>query len=150
MDELPFIQDPFVFSNHLKSLKAHRGANKNKLARKYSLSKSDKIAILEKTNYKCHICGDTVAVNAFEADHIHAHSSEVNNKLDNFLPACRLCNNYRWHYDPEEIKWILKLGVWLRGEIRKSTPLGKAAAEKFVKYEVRREGRKKDSSSRKS
>lgn len=145
MAELPFIQDPVVFSNHLKSLKAHRGANKNKLARKYSLSKSDKIAILEKTNYKCHICGDTVAVNAFEADHIQAHSSAVNNKLDNFLPACRLCNNYRWHCDPEEIKWILKLGIWLRGEIRKSTPLGKAAAEKFVQYEVRREGRRKDS-----
>ena len=122
MDELPFIQDPVVFSNHLKELKAHRGTNKNKLARKYSLSKSDKIAILEKTNYKCHICGDTVAVNAFEADHIQAHSTAVNNKLDNFLPACRLCNNYRWHYDPEEIKWILKLGIWLGGNQEKYTP----------------------------
>ena len=83
-------------------------------------------------------------MNAFEADHVQAHSSTVNNKLDNFLPSCRLCNNYRWHYNPEEIKWILKLGVWLRGEIRTDTALGKAAAEKFIKHEVRREGRKKN------
>jgi len=36
----------------------------------------------------------------------------------------------------------LKLGVWIRGEIRTDTALGKAAAEKFIKHEVRRKGRK--------
>lgn len=142
MNELPLIKDAVALSLHFKELKANRGANKNKTARKYSLSKKDKISILEKTDYKCHICGGTVALNAFEADHVQAHSSTVNNKLDNFLPSCRLCNNYRWHYNPEEIKWILKLGVWLRGEIRTDTALGKVVAEKFIKHEVRREGRK--------
>jgi hypothetical protein len=142
-NELPFFESSEKLIERLITLKAERGARKNKLARKYSLSKKDKTAILEKTNYKCHICGGEVALNTFEADHIQAHSSLVNNKLDNFLPSCRLCNNYRWHCDAEEIKWVLKLGVWLRGEMMHKTSIGLLASEKFIKHEIRREGRKK-------
>ena len=143
MNELPFINNPEKFISHLNQLKACRAAAKKKTPRKYTLSPSDKKAILQKTNSKCHICGGAVTLNQFEADHVEVHSSSNNNRIDNFLPACRTCNNYRWFYDPEELKWILKLGVWINSEIRKSTSFGKLAADKFILQEIRRENRRK-------
>ena len=143
MNDLLFIKNPELLASHLKELKTLRISKKKKEVRKYSLTKSDKIAILEKTNYKCHICGGTVALNAFEADHVEVHSAAVNNRIDNFLPACRTCNNYRWFYEPEEIKWILKLGIWLKTEIERNTRIGKLSAKKFILYEINRESRRK-------
>ena len=143
MNELPFIARAEILSSHIKQIQQNRKLNKKKEVRRYRLSTQDKIAILEKTNYKCHICGGTVAMNAFEADHVEAHSATLNNKIDNFLPACRTCNNYKWHYSPEEIRWILKLGVFFMGQIRDNSPFGKMAGEQFIKHEIRREGRRK-------
>lgn len=143
MNDISFIKNPKLLAFHLQELRILRVSKKKKAARKYSLSKADKIAILEKTNYKCHICGGDVSLNTFEADHVEVHSSMPNNNIDNFLPACRTCNNYRWFYEPEEIKWILKLGVWLRTSIEKNTSIGKLAAEKFVQHEIKRDSRRK-------
>jgi hypothetical protein len=75
--------------------------------------------------------------------HVKAHSSGGENIADNFLPACRLCNNYRWHYDADEIKWILKLGVWTRWQILHNTVSGKLIAEGFIKKENAREKRRR-------
>ena len=142
MKDLPFIKTPDALAVHLQELRRIRKLNKKKVSRKYRFSKADKKEILEKTNYACHICGGKVTIANFEADHVQVHSSSVNNRIDNFLPACRICNNYRWFYDPEEIKWILKLGVWLKTKREKETPLGKAAAGLFVKHEKNRRGRR--------
>jgi HNH endonuclease len=143
MNELPFIAESQKFCQHLNEIKLERVSQKKKIARKYNLTKADKILILEKTNYKCHICGGSVTLGNFEADHVEAHSSSVNNKIDNFLPACRTCNNYRWFYSASEIKWILKLGVWLKTQIQTNTAVGKLACEKFILNEVKREARRK-------
>lgn len=59
-------------------------------------------------------------------------------RVDNYLPACFICNNYRWHYLPEELQLILKIGVWARTEIEKETTLGNAMALKFAAKENRR------------
>jgi hypothetical protein len=56
--------------------------------------------------------------------------------VDNYLPAHAVCNNYRWDYTPDEYQLILKLGVWLKGEILRETRIGKDAAEKFVKKQA--------------
>lgn len=48
-----------------------------------------------------------------------AHSGVVAHRLDNYLPAHTLCNNYRWNYGCEEFQLILKLGVWPRAQIEK-------------------------------
>jgi hypothetical protein len=63
--------------------------------------------------------------------------------LDNYLPAHKTCNNYRWHYSPEEFQIILKLGVWLRTQIEKETTIGKAAGAAFVAHDLRRAARRK-------
>ena len=65
-----------------------------------------------------------------------SHSSGGAHSIDNYLPAHSVCNNYRWDYTPDEYQLILKLGVWLKGEILRETKIGRDAAEKFVKKQA--------------
>jgi hypothetical protein len=53
-----------------------------------------------------------------------------------------MCNNYRWDYLAEEFQEILRLGVWLKTRIERKTEVGKNAADKFIKSEKRRIGRR--------
>ncbi len=39
---------------------------------------------------------------------------------------------------PEEVQAVLKLGVFVKNEIEKDTPLGQELAEQYVKKEQRR------------
>ena len=71
-----------------------------------------------------------------QADHISAHSTGGEHNINNFLPACSVCNNYRWHYSAEEIQIILKLGVWARTKIITEKVLGREIAIRFVKHEL--------------
>jgi hypothetical protein len=76
--------------------------------------------------------------NNFEADHVKSHIGGGDNRIDNYLPSCQTCNNYRWHYLPEEIQWILKIGVWAKTQIETNTVIGKNIADRFMNYEARR------------
>ena len=44
---------------------------------------------------------------------------------------------------PEEVQAVLKLGVFVKNEIEKNTPLGQTVAEQYVKKELRRQKRLK-------
>ena len=90
--------------------------------------------MLKKTGGKCHVCGGDIE-DYWEADHVLAASGGGTNLADNFLPAHRVCNNYRWDYLADEFQEILRLGVWLRTEIEKQSAVGKAAGEAFLKKE---------------
>jgi hypothetical protein len=143
MIDLPLITSQQKLTKRIKLLRARRKARKQKAKRSYSLSTASKKIILKKTGNTCHICGCRVTIRSFQADHVKAHSSSVNNRIDNFLPACSVCNNYRWFYEPEELKWILKLGVWLKTRIEKESNIGIKAAEEFIKYDKSRRQRRK-------
>ena len=143
MKELDFIDKPETLSRVLKQLKKNRESAKVKTKRSYSLDKMERIAIWQKTDGNCHICGMQVDENEFEADHVKNHSSGGNNEIDNFLAACKTCNNYRWHYSPEEVQWILKIGVWAKTKIDLFDSVGKFIAKSFVKKEIEREKRRK-------
>ena len=143
MYDLPVVKSVPAFTRRIKLLRARRKTRKQKATRTYSLSPASKKIILLKTGHTCHICGGRVTIRTFHADHVKAHSSSVNNRIDNFLPACALCNNYRWFYEPEELKWILKLGVWLKTKIEKESPIGMQAAELFISYDKNRRARRK-------
>jgi len=54
--------------------------------------------------------------------------------VENFLPACQVCNRLRWHYRPDEIKEILQIGIYARTEIRHKTELGKEIGRLFVRH----------------
>ena len=63
--------------------------------------------------------------------------------VDNYLPAHRLCNNYRWDYLPEEHQLLMKIGVWCRKQIEEQTELGKRIGEGFLNHERQRINRRK-------
>ena len=90
-----------------------------------------------KTDGRCHFCGCNVSVGAFEANHVKNHASGGGSCAESFLPACKICNNYRWHYSHEELQWILKIGVWVSHNIVKRTKLGSLIANAFITKEVR-------------
>jgi len=87
------------------------------------------------------VCGGPID-GYWEADHVLAHSGGGDNSVDNYLPAHRTCNNYRWDYLPEEFQEILRLGVWLRTQIEKQTVIGQSAGEAFIRYEKSRIARR--------
>jgi hypothetical protein len=124
-------------ARRLYDLHMERKGLKQKIPRKTSLTKNQRIKILEKTGFKCHICGIKIIDNKFQADHVESHCRGGLGIEDNFLPSCNTCNNYRWHYLPEEIHWVLKLGVFAKTQIEKKATLGKHFAESFINYEIR-------------
>lgn len=144
MNELPFIKTPAAFQHALRTLAESRKKGKTKAKRKIRLTKEDRHIIYLKTGGKCHVCGRDLPVDKFEADHVKSHSSGGTSLADNFLPSCSTCNNYRWHYLPEEFQWILKLGVWARTEIARGTAIGNQMNQAFVRKEMVREARRKE------
>jgi hypothetical protein len=98
---------------------------------------------LDATGKRCHICGGKIVGDKWQADHVLAHSGGGLHALDNYLPAHALCNNYRWDYSAEEFQHILKLGVWIRTQIERGTPVGKMAARQFLSHEKSRLKRRK-------
>jgi hypothetical protein len=107
------------------------------------LTARDRQVVLAKTGSRCHICGGRIRTHErWCADHVFGHANGGTCEVDNFLPAHAICNNYRWHYGPEELQWILKLGVWFRSRIEKDDPLAMQLAERFVLYDARRNARR--------
>ena len=143
MNELPFVTTPELFTAELVKLRNLREQVKTKQPRTRRLSNKERILIHAKTDGQCHVCSRKLNADEYEADHVKPHSSGGGNVVENFLPACRTCNNYRWNYLSDEFQWILKLGVWLKTEIEKETAIGKLASNAFIKYEIRRETRRR-------
>lgn len=133
------------FSAHLRDLKNDRLSTKkehrDKVSRK-SLSASLRKEIFNRTNGACHICGGKIK-GRWHADHVAHHSVGGPHDALNYLPAHPSCNSARKGFDPEELQWILKLGVWMKTEIEKETALGEEAAIKFCAYETKRISRQK-------
>src|SRR5438552_3130409 len=100
MNELPYINSSTIFQQELIRIASLRQTGKLKQKRRYALTKEERKIIHAKTSGKCHVCGQDVTVENFEADHVKSFSSGGTNITDNFLPACRTCNNYRWDYLP--------------------------------------------------
>lgn len=114
-----------------------KGTNK---APRRSLTQRQRTSVLKKTGRRCHVCGGRVG-RKWHADHIASHALGGEHAEDNYLPAHELCNNYRWHYLPEEFQLIMKLGVWARTQVEKGTPIGIEIAERFAVHEERRKRR---------
>ena len=132
------INTPQLLAKELKRLHLKRRKSKRKIIRGTPLKKSDRNEVLKKTDSKCHMCGQKLTISDFQADHVRAHVQGGKSNLDNFLPSCSTCNNYRWHYISAEIQWILKIGVWAKTQIENQTIAGLSIANGFIKYEARR------------
>lgn len=137
----PFLEEEYLLK--LKNLKHLRESGKIKAKRKGTLNAAQRRIIFEKTGGLCHICGIQLDFNKFQADHVKPYTSGGIHDVSNFLPACNTCNNYRWHYLPEEIQIILHIGVILKTQIVKETPLGKMMLKKIVHAEQTKIGRRR-------
>lgn len=127
----------------LVNLRRQREAGKtvNRRPRGARLTTTQRNEVLKKTAGRCHICGGEIH-GPWCADHVFAHSAGGAHAADNYLPAHGLCNNYRWDYLPEEFQLILKLGVWARTQVERSTVVGRAIDLYFSQYEAGRIARR--------
>ncbi|MDY0110691.1 MAG: HNH endonuclease [Candidatus Krumholzibacteria bacterium] len=121
-------------------------STKSRGMKRKSPTVAERAIIASKTDGRCHICGGHVD-DDWQADHVLSHSSGGEHSIDNYLPAHRICNNYRWDYLPEEFQEILRMGVWLRTQIEQQTRAGKAAGEVYLKHEKARLARRSRSRS---
>ncbi|MBB1062006.1 HNH endonuclease [Marilutibacter spongiae] len=112
-----------------------KAETKAKLGKRAALTNAQREQVLRKTGGRCHICGGAIE-GPWHADHVFPHSAGGAHAVDNYLPAHDVCNTYRWDYTPDEFQLILKLGVWLKGEILRETRIGRDAAERFVKRQA--------------
>ncbi len=106
-------------------------------AERKRLTTKQRKRVLAKTDGRCHICGGRVG-ERWQADHVHPHGRGGDHTEENFLASHALCNNYRWHYLPEEFQYIMKLGVWAKKQVEKETAVGEQIAAGFVQQERRR------------
>lgn len=143
MSKIQFYKNLERFQNELTRMHRLRKEKKVSRKREHRLSREQRKQVLDKTDSRCHICGIELDITGFECDHIKSFTSGGTNDINNFLPACRTCNNYRWHYLPEEFQWILKLGVWARTEIERDSRIGNQTGIQFLRKENKRESRKK-------
>ena len=120
----------------IKNLAQKRRENKIKDKKRHQLTKKQRDIVLSKTDGRCHLCGIELDGKNFQADHVKPHSSGGVHNENNYLPSCSTCNNYRWHYSPEEIQVILKMGVWVKTKVSNDPSLGLAIANAFIKYEM--------------
>ena len=145
MDELPYIDDCKILAKELCRLVRERENGKQSAggSPRLILTKEQRKTIYQKTDGRCHVCGYKVPVESFEADHVKNHTSGGLSDETNFLPSCRTCNNYRWHYTAPELQWILKIGVWSKTQMTKETKIGKEMLDAFIAHESARERRRK-------
>lgn len=122
----------------LKQLHEQRRLRKIRVPRR-ALPQRVRQAVLAKTGGRCHVC--EVGTD-WAADHVLAHVGGGMHAVDNYLPAHKTCNTYRWHFLPEEFEFILKLGVWSRTQVERRTRIGRQTGDAFVKHEGDRQARR--------
>lgn len=145
-DDLPATAEEL--SDRYEAMQKERRRRKERTkasgAKRAGLTQAQRRRVLAKTNSRCHLCGGEIN-GSWQADHVLAHSGGGEHAEENYLPAHSECNNYRWHYTAEEFQQILKLGVWARTEVQKFTRIGRDIADRFVKRERTRAGRRRKS-----
>jgi HNH endonuclease len=79
--------------------------------------------IRKKTGGKCHFCGGPLG-RPWQADHVVPVRRGGKSKASNYLPICAECNRLRWSYRPSVLRLALRVGLFVKEEIRHGTPLG--------------------------
>ena len=135
-------------ARRLQGLKQKRRKKRSKLKKigtpiRGHLTPSDRDLILRKTDGRCHICGGKIKGN-WQADHVLAHSVGGKPAIENYLPAHKTCNHYRWDYSAGEFQYILKIGVWTCTRIRTQSKIGLEVAKGFVAHERVRDARREE------
>ena len=136
-------------SQLLRAFKLQRYAAKEAVKARGTVARrppsvDERAVIFSKTGGRCPICGGQIDLTSdWAADHFKAHAAGGSADIDNFLPAHRSCNSYRWDRPPEEFRYVRELGFWLQREIDASTTVGTLVAAGFAAHEAARKRRRK-------
>jgi hypothetical protein len=138
---------PTKLADKLYRLRLKRRKRKNQIEKmgqvtRRNLTRVDREVILRKTGRRCHICGGKIR-RKWQADHVLACSVGGHHAVENYLPAHKVCNHYRWDYSADEFQYILKIGVWTRTQIERRSKVGLVVASGFLAHERAREARRK-------
>jgi 5-methylcytosine-specific restriction endonuclease McrA len=60
--------------------------------------KIDREKVHNKYSGHCAYCGKEIAIKEMEIDHLKPRIAGGTDDFDNLMPACRDCNNYKYHY----------------------------------------------------
>ena len=140
-NELPYIDKSIFFSAELRRIRNEREKLKKERKGKKTvrLKKQEKIDIYNKTKGICHICGSKLSESKFSI------TSSLTNEIsvETSLPACKDCKRFYDNYLPDEIKWMIKLGMWAKTQVEFETDLGKTIALDITEQEKYRESKRK-------
>jgi predicted restriction endonuclease len=68
------------------------------------MKRETRLAVFEKLSGRCAYCGCEVTAKSFQVDHVHPKVSGGTDDMDNLLPSCRPCNNYKLFFTLEEFR----------------------------------------------
>ncbi len=137
-NELPYIDKPEFLSAEFRRLKSERIASKN-IKQTSTTSKHQKKEIFEQTSGICHICGVHLTIDKFSITTSIGANSEIKK-----MSACLTCKKNYDKYLPDEIRWAMKIGFWLKTQIEFETDLGNEVALRIIEEEKYRESKRKN------
>jgi HNH endonuclease len=75
------------------------------LSQRKSISKATRLKVYEKYNGRCAYCGCKLELKDMQVDHIQSvYWYDGANDIENFNPACRMCNFYKSTRTVEDFK----------------------------------------------
>lgn len=69
--------------------------------------------IYEKCGGRCGYCGMAVTYREMQMDHMHPRVAGGLDHIDNLLPSCRCCNNYKLFYPLEQFRKMIATQIQL-------------------------------------
>lgn len=100
-------------------------ANKRK-----KLTKECRRLLHQKFNYRCAYCGCNLAYNEMTADHIHPLEKHGLDVIENIVPACYECNNFKDHFTLEQFRRNILL-------LQNTAPYDEITNRIFEKYNLK-------------
>lgn len=67
----------------------------HKPPKRRKLSKQERQAVYDKCNGHCAYCGIPLPISRMQVDHVDPISLTGEDVMENMLPSCRSCNNYK-------------------------------------------------------
>lgn len=72
------------------------------------LTKAERQAVYEKYNGHCSYCGNEITIKQMQVDHLWPISNNGIDSMENWMPSCRKCNNYKTGNPPYSFRKMLE------------------------------------------
>lgn len=69
--------------------------------------KAIRAAVYAKCSGHCAYCGSPIAIETMQIDHVHPKVAGGVDSIENMVPACRYCNNYKLFFTLEQFRQMI-------------------------------------------